>query len=330
MAKKISGFTIREAELATALEITHQELDKVIRYFDSDPNDQWELRENYHFTYLNKSFNERLFSEQGAYAIAKYMDEKATKSIWECIKEFITKHNEKIRNAFISRRIQEDCSSLTVKNNRHFLSKKDVVNILCTSPARLNKAFDEIQKSLDPMKIHEDFDDTDGMRYYSLSGFYKLSQHLAKALTVKDRRGWCAAIEFVGKKTFKLIINEQAALQQRISSAMDRAKRRDGNRCQITGVRRDRYNKTVNIVAHHIYSKEHYPHLATCLDNLITLTQEVHNDFHAWNGGSQKSCTVDHLVQFVNELYPDNYEVSLRLNKVKQMLDAQPTEQKAA
>lgn len=61
MAKKISGFTIREAELATALEITYQELDKVIQFFDSDPNDQWKLNENDHFIYLNKSLNERLF-----------------------------------------------------------------------------------------------------------------------------------------------------------------------------------------------------------------------------------------------------------------------------
>lgn len=321
MAKKTSGFTIREADLATALEIRHQELAKIITFFDADPNDQWELRENDHFIYLNKSLNERLFFEQGAYAIAKYMDEKATKSIWARITEFITRHKEKIRNAFISRKIQENCSSLTVKNNRHFLSKKDVVNILCTSPARLNAAFNEIQKSHDPMIIYEDFDDIEDVRYYSLSGFYKLSQYLGKALTVKDRRGWCAAIEVVGRKTFKLIIDEQSALEKRISSAMDKAKRRDGNRCQITDIKRDKYNKA-NIVAHHIYSKEHYPHLATSIDNIITLTQQVHDEFHAWNGGYKKPCTVDHLIQFVNQLYPDNYEVMLKLNKVKQMLDA--------
>jgi hypothetical protein len=57
--------------------------------------------------------------------------------------------------------------------------------------------------------------------------------------------------------------------------------------------------------------------------NLITLTQEVHNDFHTWNGGFKKPCTVDNLIQFVSELYPDNYEVMLRLNKVKEMLNAQ-------
>ncbi|MBD1834343.1 hypothetical protein H6F61_16970 [Cyanobacteria bacterium FACHB-472] len=323
MVKKISSSTIREAELASALEITRQELDKIITFFDSDPNDQWELRENDHFIYINKSLNERLFSEQGAYAIAKYIDEKAPKSIWARITEFITRHKEKIRNAFISRKIQENCSSLTVRNNRHFLSKKDVVNILCTSPARLNKAFDEIQRSLDPLKIYEDFDEIDGVRCYSLSGFYKLSQHLAKKLTVRNRRTWCEAIEVVGKKTFKLIIDEQTSLQQRINSAMDKAKRRDGKRCQITHIKRDKSNKAVNIVVHHLYSKEHYPHLAACQDNLITLTQEVHNDFHVWNGGFQKPCTVEHLIEFVNELYPDNYQVVYRLNQIKQMLNVQ-------
>ena len=328
MAKKTSSFTIREAELATALKITHQELAKVIHFFDSDLDDQWELRENDHFVYLARSLNERLFSEQGAYAIAKYMDEKKPKSIWASIIEFITKHKEKIRNAFISRKIQENHSSLTVKNNRHFLSKKDVVNIFCTSYARLNKAFDEIQRSDDPMKISEDFDDIDGVRYYSLSGFYKLAQHLAKALTVKDRRGWCEAIEVVGKKTFKLIIDWETAQQKKIESAMNAAKKRDGKSCQITGEKHDKFNKAINIVVHHIYSKEHYPHLAACQDNLITLTQVVHNEFHAWNGGSHNPCTVDRLIQFVSELYPDNYEIVLRLNKIEQILKAKPPEQK--
>jgi hypothetical protein len=329
MAKNISGFTIREHELATALEISHQELDKIIHFFDADPNDRWDLRENDHFIYLNKSLNERLFSEQGAYAIAKYMDEKVAKNFWKHITEFITKHREKLRNAFISRKIQENCSSLTIKNNRHFLAKKDIINILCTNSARFNKAFNEIQRSSDSMKIYEDFDDINGERFYSLSGFYKLSQHLAEALTAKDRRGWCGAIEIVGKKTFKLIIDEQTALQNKIDSAMNAAKKRDSSRCQITGKKRDKYNKSINVVVHHIYSKEHYPHLAACHDNLITMIQEVHNEFHTWNGGFQKPCTVDHLVQFVNELYPDNYAVILRLSKVKQMLDAQSPGQKA-
>lgn len=86
MAKKTSSFTIREADLATALEITHQELVKIIQFFDSDPNDQWDLRESDHFIYLNKSLKEMLFSEQGAYAVAKYMDENVKKVFWHVSK----------------------------------------------------------------------------------------------------------------------------------------------------------------------------------------------------------------------------------------------------
>jgi hypothetical protein len=337
MTKRKTGFTIREEQLANALEVTREELDRIIQFFDSDPNDRWVLRENDHFIYINKNLDERLFSEQGAYAIAKYMDEKEKKSIWSRIKEFITKHKEKIRNSFISKKIQENSSSLTLRNNRHFLSRKDVVNILCTSPARLTKAFHAVRKSSTPLKIHEDFDDfpdfddseKTGPRYYSLSGLYTLSNHLAQELTVKDRRNWCANIKVVGEKTFKLIIDAETAQQKRIDSAMNAAKRRDGSCCQITNQKRDKYNRC-NFVVHHIYSKEHYPHLAACQDNLITLAEAVHQEFHIWNGGFQKPCTVDHLIQFVNELHPDNYEVVLRLNKVKQMLDAQQPKSKAA
>ncbi|MEB3294060.1 MAG: hypothetical protein VKJ24_12950 [Synechococcales bacterium] len=320
MEKKNPSFTIREADLAQALEISPQELDRIIQFFDSDSKDEWELCENNHFIYLNKALNERLFSEQGAYAIAKYMDEITPKSIWSMITEFITRHKEKIRNAFISRKIQENSSSLTVKNDRHFLSKKDVVSIFCTSPARLDKAFKDIQRSNQPLKIYEDFDDIDGVRYYSFSGFYRLGRNLADTLTVKDRKNWCGAIEVVGKKTFKLIVDQQTAFQKKIDNAMAQARRRDGDRCQITHIKRDKYNRTVNIVAHHLYSQKHYPHLAASVDNLITLTQETHNDFHTWNGGFQKPCTVDDLIRFVNELHPDNYEVVLKLNTVKKIL----------
>ena len=320
MAKRTVGFTIRELELAQMLEITRERLDEIIIFFDADLKDQWELKENDHFIYLNKSLNERLFSEQGAYAIAKYIDETQPQNIWARIKEFITKHRAKIRNAFINQKIQENCSSLTLRNDRHFLSKKDVVSIFCTSYARINKAFEEIRVSDSPLIIYQDFDDFEGVRHYSFSGLNKLSRHLAKALTVKDRRSWCEAVEVVGKKTFKLIIDAETAQQKRIDAAMAKAKKRDKSQCQITGVKHDKHNKSVNICVHHIYDKQHYQHLADVEDNLITLSQEVHNDFHTWNGGFQKSCTAKNLIDFVQQLHSDNYAVILRLNKIKQIL----------
>jgi hypothetical protein len=112
-------------------------------------------------------------------------------------------------------------------------------------------------------------------------------------LTVKDRRGWCESVEIVGKKTFKLLIDHQTTREHQIEAAMRAAKQRDKSRCQLTHVKRDKYNK-VNVVAHHFYSRQHYPDLAASVDNLITLSEEVHTEFHTWNGGFDKPCTLDH------------------------------------
>ncbi len=322
MSKKTSGFTIKEKDLAEALEISLERLDEIIEFFDSDPKDEWELKENDHFIYLSRPRRTRLFSQLGAFAIAKYMDTIEKKTLWKQIKEFITKHKEKIRNAFIRQKVLDNSSSLTLRNNRHFLSKKDVVNILSTSYARLNKAFEDIQRSDSPMAKYEDFDDIEEVRHYSLSGLDKLSRKLATELKTKDRREWCAAVEVVGSKTLKQIISAEAQKDKAIQAAMRRARERDKKRCQITGQKYTRYNP-INMAVHHIFSKQHYPDMATSIDNLITLTESVHKEFHAWNEGGHKPCTVDDLIRFVNELYPDQEEACFKLNQIKKALGKQ-------
>jgi hypothetical protein len=325
MAKKTSSFTIKAAELAAALEVSLERLDEVIAFFDSDPNDEWELKENDHFIYINKTWKERLFSQQGAFAIAKYMDSIEEKSFWDKLVEFVTKHKAKLRNAFIRQKVLENCSSLTKRNDRHFLSKKDVVNILCTSFTKVNSAFEEIKHSGDPMIICEDFDDIEGVRYYSLSGLSKLCRHLADegvGLKSIDRREWCAGVKVVGNKTLKLLIDAEEAKKKKIQAAMDAARKRDKNCCQITHQTPTKYNK-FNLAVHHIFSRNHYPHLAVSLDNLITMTEQVHQEFHGWNGGFDKACTIDDLIQFINEQYSENDEICIRLSQVKKTLGEQ-------
>lgn len=319
MARQTSKFTIKEGDLATALEISLERLDEVIAFFDSDPDDEWELRENDHFIYTNKVWGNRIFSTQGAFAIAKYLDSHQPQSIWDKIKEFVTRHREKIRNAFIKKAVIENSSSLVLRNGRHFLSKRDTVAILSTSYARLNKAFDDIRRSESPLQVYIDFDEVEGVRYYSLSGFYRLSQNLSQTLTNADRRAWCGAIDVTGRQAFKAITDAKEKRQSRINKAMKKAKERDKKTCQITLVKQTKQNHNFNLAAHHIFSSSHYPHLAATVDNIITLTQEVHGEFHNWNGGSQKPCTVDDLIEFVCERYPDNAEVMVRLYEVKGM-----------
>jgi hypothetical protein len=318
MSKKTS-FTIKDKNLAVALEISLERLYEIIEIFDADPHDEWDLKEGDHFIWLSENRRTRLFSEFGAFAIAKYMDSIEKKTLWGQIKEFITRHKEKIRNAFVRQRVQDNCSSLTIINNRHFLSKKDVVSILCTSHARLNKAFEDAQRTRESVILYEDFDDIEGVRHYSLSGLVKLSKNLSEELKSKDRQAWCAAVTVTGSKTLKQIISAEEKRKQEVQAVMLQAKKRDKNKCQITDEKPGPANR-VNLAAHHIFSQKHYPHLATSLDNLITLTDDVHKEFHHWNGGFDKPCTIDDLIRFVRELYPEQEEASLKLYQIKKKL----------
>lgn len=212
-------FNIPDADLAAALELSVQRLNQIVQFCESQPQGKSALREGEHFIYTDRRLKKRLFCEQGAYALGAYLDSQSHKPIWQQLRELINPNQDKIRNALISQKILENCSSLTVHRNRYFLSKKDVIGILCTSPARLEQAFQDIQKfNHESMMQYEDFEDIDGVRYYSLSGFYKLSQRLGNDLKDKERRNWCAAIELVGRKTFKLIMDAQTAERQRTQS----------------------------------------------------------------------------------------------------------------
>lgn len=68
------------------------------------------------------------------------------------------------------------------------------------------------------------------------------------------------------------------------------------------------------------FSKEHFPNLAESMDNLITLTEQVHREFHAWNGGFDKPCRIDDLINFVHNMYPDKVEAQIKLNNIKSKL----------
>ena len=317
MAQKISKFTIKEDELAKALEIPLNRLDEVIEFFDADPDDEWVLKEHEHFVYINQQWGNRIFSTHGAFAIAKYLDTRQPKSLWDKILEFVTHHKERIRNAFVHKAVYENSSSLTRRNGHYFLSKKDTIAILGTSYARLNKAFKDIRCSERPLEIFVDFDEIDGTRYYSLSGFYRISRNLSQSLTSKDRREWCKAVDIAGKEALKAITATRENRENQISRAMKRARKRDSETCQITLTKKSKNNHCFQMASHHIFSSHHYPHLAAVEDNIITLRGEVHDEFHSWNGGSKNPCTADDLIQFVCERYPDNPKALTRLHEIK-------------
>jgi hypothetical protein len=320
MAKTIDStkFTIKPTDLSKGLGITIDKLYKIVEFFDSDSKDEWDLKEDEHFIWLSKSQGTRIFSEQGAYAIALYLDKNEKKSIFARCKEFLFKHQQKLQQAFIRQKVLNNSTSLIRRNNYHYLSRKDTVTILSTSYPRLNQAFKEIQKT-ETLIYDTEFTEIDGVNYYSLRAFELLSRNLGDNLKSENRRAWCLEVGCTGFRTLKLLADEQNKFEQRISVVKRQARTRDKDRCRITG-QKSTPAKPIDMAVHHIYCRNTYPIGADRIDNLITLSQEVHREFHNWHGGNEKACTIHDLIRFASEQYPDLEKVSLDLHNLKRKL----------
>lgn len=220
------GFSLTEEAVIKCLELSRSELDEIVAHFDSDPDDQWELVEGEHFIFVNKALGERAFSLRGAHAIAEYIRATKPSPFWSNFLEFVTRHKARIRESLVAAHIVQNSSSLMLRSNRHFLSKPDTTKILGTSPARLNRSFQELQAA-SMMRQGVDFLDEDGRRFYSIRGVSRLAEDLGNKLTSKERQLWCQAVKMAGNKTIKMLASAEEQRQARIARACELAKRRD-------------------------------------------------------------------------------------------------------
>jgi hypothetical protein len=320
MAKTVdsSKFTVKPADLAKGLGITTEKLYKIVDFFDSDSKDEWDLKEDEDFIWLSKSQGTRIFSEQGAYTIALYLDKTEKKNFWEKCVEFVFRHQERLRQAFVRQKVLNNSTSLIRRGDYHYLSRKDTVAILSTSYARLNQSFKDVQK-IDTLVYDLEFIEIDGVQYYSLRAFEAFGHNLGDNLKSANRRAWCKETAVTGSKTLKFLAAEQDKLPQRIETAKNRAKHRDKDRCQITGLK-STPARPIDMAVHHIYCSKHYPKAADSVDNLIVLSQEVHREFHNWHGGSKKPCTIHDLIKFASEQHPEQEKAAHTLHKFRQKL----------
>lgn len=320
MSKK---FVIKDIQLAEALGITNQKLHDIQVFFDSNDEDEWELIKGKDYTF---QAGHRIYTYEGAYAIAEYLHSTEKANLFQRLKEWITNFKKKLRQSLVKQKIVDIIDSpgkLITVNNYHFISKNDIVSILGTNHARINTAFDEIKRTDKPLIADTEYIEHEGNRYYSMKGFFKISRHLGENLTRKNRRDWCEDVERVGDKTVNKIIYTWNNWQQEI----DRSKRfvrntRDKKKCRVCGEKASNSQLAgiVHLAVHHLYSQAHYPQLAASPDNLITLTVNIHGEFHSWMGGNQKRCTIDDFVEFINERYPECDDVKVWLNQKKMIL----------
>lgn len=83
-------------------------------------------------------------------------------------------------------------------------------------------------------------------------------------------------------------IGGRSMISDDISAARAIAMRRENGRCQITG-------SQVGLIGHHLFGVSAFPELAASPWNFFILTSKLHDEFHKWNGGTQKPCTIFHF-----------------------------------
>lgn len=315
-------FYIEEKKLVEALEITLKEFDDFVERLISV---DLILQESLHFIVQNYIVEKpiRLFSREGAIAVTRSLEKEGIvndatiKSVLILVEQYrIEQIDNKVR-----RSIYKHSSSLLVKNQRHWLSYRDVVKIFRTNKDRLASARESIRRSDNPMIFGEDFDLIEKDVHFSLSGLEKLSIELSLSLRSPERREYCERVREVAPPVLEYLALAPSPSDSQIESAKRFVKNQNKNCCQITGDKRDKYeNPTLKLVAHHLYDQNNYRFLASDPDNIIAIREEISDEFHLWNGGFSKTCTIDDFIKYIEWKYPDKHDKLLMLYNRREVL----------
>ncbi|ARI79984.1 hypothetical protein [Microcystis aeruginosa] len=329
MPRKKEIFTIREAELIQWLSISHKRLDEIVSFFDADPNDDWDLVEGDDYQFVNKEKKLRNFSPKGAFKIASYIEKNEKRGIFYKFKEFFTKHDQKIRRSLARKLIFAeliDSGEIQVYQGVAMIHKQSLRRILETNGAKLNKTVNHLQQRTDkPLELGVDFyEDEKREFWFSESGIVMISKSMSETLTNKSRQEMCKTIAMEFPLAFKEIqenLDDDTKQKIEIEKAKKRAKTRDKNTCQVTGQKPDKDVK-FNLAVHHLYSVQKYPHLATLDLNLVTIKEEIHQEFHGNLGGFNQPCTIEDFIEFLHVYYPEHHgNLALKLQKTKKKLE---------
>jgi hypothetical protein len=308
-------------KLIEMLKISSDRLIEIQKAFDADPNDEWDLQVGKDYRIVNQSSGLREYTQSGAYAIAKYLETHSKESFFDVIKNWFLGTKKKIRQAFIRERIIDNASSLVKRNSQFFISSSDVVAIFQTRSDYLRKMAEEAKRDSSTILIQGEhyYEDSDNVRYYSLSAIEKLSRVFQAKMTKKNRRDFCGDVGEVIEDQVSHIVKIIAKNDKAALGAMKKVKSKHKT-CFVTGVSGNAI-QPINMAAHHLYSKADYPQLAANEANLVVIAESIHNDFHtAFMGGASKPCTIDDFIRFVQERYPEHYKAVNRLKHRQQTL----------
>lgn len=303
-------------ETAKILGITAKRLDAICRFFDAHEDDEWELVEGEFFEYEPGQSRSRRFYEEGVMALAKYLEEQEGGSILAKIREFFTHHRARVTRTLVKRRIiqaTQDRSSIEIRGSLVFLGQRSVVSVLGTNGKGMAGAVRRIQEESAGLEgaegleigVHfDDFEDKD-QRHWSQRGIVRLAKTMSdKGRITKARKAWVKAVADVAEDCFetqrKLLESHEARVKAAKERVRHRALRQGGAGCAVSGCRPSPADKQpVELEAHHLFDASSRPDLAAYEENLLVISQVIHQNFHKWIGGSpcEPKDFVDYLLR---------------------------------
>lgn len=302
---------LTDDETAIALKISKTKLYKICQKFDADLEDEWELNEGEHFEWITRG-KIRHFYEQGAVAIAKYLEVTEGSGILSRIIEFFTHRHQRIRRALVLRKISQETrsGSIIILSNTLFFHRKSAISILGTNGKGINSSRERIQNRSnleggEILKIDEDMTFVDSNEYFSKTGILKLSKEMEESNKNKSRKAWLKAVSETivegADFQYKLLTSQEQA----IANAVSNAKRLARNRCQVTGEVCGE-GAQFDLHGHHIYCKSSRSDLATKLDNILVIKDEIHDSYHRWHTLQYQNqpCTPESFIEYLQNVHP--------------------------
>lgn len=312
---------LSDKETARILSISLKRLYKYCDKFDEFDDDEWDLVEGQHFEWVNKTLRSRRFYEEGAMALAKYLQEEVASTpfigLFDAVAEKFTHRRKKTRQLLVRRRViseMKDLEGVVVRNNLVYLERRRVIRVLATNGKGLNAAFRREQdndglEGREPMRQGHHFDEIEGRQHWSQIGIVQIAKNMSENLSKKSRRAWTDAVAEVIEDAISDQKKYLDSFDLRVQKAMAKVKASAGSKCQVTLARRTAANP-FDLHAHHLFDKSTRRDLADFTDNLLVIHEELHDGFHNWHGSAP--CQPKDFIEYITTVESWRFDTKRR------------------
>lgn len=289
-------------ETAQILNIKLQRLYNICNTFDARDDDQWDLVEGEHFEWLSRNIGTRRFYEEGAMAIARYIQEVDTAGrlagFVDAVVEKMTNRRKKTRQMLVRRRVileVKDLNDLVVRGGLVFV-KREQQNFALSGR--------------EPMEKGVHFDTIENDEYWSQRGLVRIAQNMSENLAQKSRRAWTEAVAEVYEDAIEQQRIYLNSFDAKVQKAKDQVKALANKKCQVT-LERQSPSKPFDMHVHHLFDCSTRPDLATVHENLLAMHEDLHKGFHSWHGSG--SCEPKHFVEYLTTVEAWRFEQPKRM-----------------